>query len=132
MPWNCWCQQLFVYCIGIVLFIDSLLFKLNRIIRDRWIYSLRFANNFVHLLNMTRIIKFAFCLIFLSGLNIPPAAGKCQFLKPVFEINYTIRAELSCSLKQETIHPRKKVKKKRTTILNRKHKMRNGHSCPSF
>ena len=76
---------------------------------------------------MKSIKKALFCLILLSGLIFPLSAEKCQPLNQVFEQTLTNHSGFN-----HDIHPRKKLKKKRKTILDRKHKMRNGHTCPSF
>jgi hypothetical protein len=79
-----------------------------------------------------RIKKVFLCLILLIGLFFPISAEKSQPLNPFFKETNSNLSDFSFSSKHEDTHPRKKIKKKRKTILDRKHKMRNGHTCPSF
>jgi len=76
-----------------------------------------------------------FCLIFLAGfLFQAPVHGNATLVIPESIETASGKTEKSFSAAGKDHGPRKKKKnkKKRKTYLDRKVKMRNGHSCPSF
>lgn len=70
-----------------------------------------------------------FCLLLFAGFLSPIAVTgnsmhNSGLLKESIHSNSTSA--------HQSFNPRKKIKKKRTTILNRKTKRGHGHHCPSF
>jgi hypothetical protein len=83
---------------------------------------------------LTPMKKYWFCLLLLISFCFPLSAKGIQFHSIPLETTHHQRFDSSPSLHKEASHPPKKKpkKNKRGNILNKKHKMRNGHSCPSF
>ncbi len=70
-----------------------------------------------------------FCLLLFAGFLSPIAleANSMHSSGLFIEI-----VQSTSTVAQQSFNPRKKIKKKRTTILNRKTKRGHGHHCPSF
>jgi|GEM_PF-3762675 len=81
---------------------------------------------------MTHSKKYLFRLILLAAFLVPLSIDKGQSMNLNLGSTHLNFKQSSFSSKKTIAHPRKKTKKKHKTILDHKHKMRNGHSCPSF
>ncbi len=81
---------------------------------------------------MSRYKTTLICLVLLLALCLPQPADAYPASNPILERTNTYQPHISPSVKSDNQGPRKKVKKKRRTILNRKTKMKSGKHCPSF
>jgi len=72
------------------------------------------------------------CLIFFIALCFPQSADSNTTSNLVFEKTNCNVSQVSVSVLKDNKGPRKKIKKKRRTILDHKMKMKNGRHCPSF
>ena len=75
------------------------------------------------------------CLIFLTGFlfQVPAHGNVTMGIQEKMETaSGKTEKSFSAAGKEDGPRKKKKSKKKRKTYLDRKVKMRNGHSCPSF
>ena len=72
------------------------------------------------------------CLLLLIAICLPQSADTCPASNPPVECATGKLEGNSSSFANDNQGPRKKIKKKRRTPLNRKTKMKSGKHCPSF
>jgi hypothetical protein len=72
------------------------------------------------------------CLVLLIAISLPQPADSYPVSASITETTAGNMPNSSASIAGDNQGPRKKIRKKRRTILNRKTKMKSGKHCPSF